>query len=643
MHDSCIHDFMIRKTIILSYLVFQVCMIHAQEKPFTGTKNKKAENLFIEAVNLSAQGDNQQAFFKLKDCLQRDSNFIDAWMLVADIREQNEQYLEALTVYKKVIAINSDFQIPYYKLANTALSEGEYKLALENIGIYKDKNGMQIEPAKVKRVERVANFGFEATKHPVLFDPKNLGAGINSPLNEYFPGVSADGKTLIYTRLDGGQNEEFYISKWNNNSWTPSRNMRSPVNTEQNEGTISISSDGQYIFFTGCNRPQGEGSCDLYFSALDGDTWREPKNLGFPLNTRAWETQPSVSFDGKTLYFASSRSGGFGESDLWYTTYNKGKWSAPVNLGPEINTPGSEQSPFIAKDDQTLYFISDYHDGMGGMDIFISRKQPDGRWGKAVNIGYPINTHGDEMCITLTADGEMAYIASDRKDGFGGLDIYGFVLYEEARPKKTAYVQGVVYDAKTLKKLKARIELIDIETNKTVIEATSNKLTGEFLFCLQGNKNYALNVSCEGYLFYSENFSLKAHSLTEPLKLDVPLNPILEGEKAVLRNVFFDVDKFDLKPESKTELDKLIQLLKANPRMKIEVGGHTDNTGVKQKNIELSNNRAKSVANYLVANGIEANRLTYKGYADTQPIADNKTEVGRRQNRRTEFKIISLQ
>jgi outer membrane protein OmpA-like peptidoglycan-associated protein len=634
---------MIRKTIILSYLVFQVCMIHAQEKPFTGTKNKKAENLFIEAVNLSAQGDNQQAFFKLKDCLQRDSNFIDAWMLVADIREQNEQYLEALTVYKKVIAINSDFQIPYYKLANTALSEGEYKLALENIGIYKDKNGMQIEPAKVKRVERVANFGFEATKHPVLFDPKNLGAGINSPLNEYFPGVSADGKTLIYTRLDGGQNEEFYISKWNNNSWTPSRNMRSPVNTEQNEGTISISSDGQYIFFTGCNRPQGEGSCDLYFSALDGDTWREPKNLGFPLNTRAWETQPSVSFDGKTLYFASSRSGGFGESDLWYTTYNKGKWSAPVNLGPEINTPGSEQSPFIAKDDQTLYFISDYHDGMGGMDIFISRKQPDGRWGKAVNIGYPINTHGDEMCITLTADGEMAYIASDRKDGFGGLDIYGFVLYEEARPKKTAYVQGVVYDAKTLKKLKARIELIDIETNKTVIEATSNKLTGEFLFCLQGNKNYALNVSCEGYLFYSENFSLKAHSLTEPLKLDVPLNPILEGEKAVLRNVFFDVDKFDLKPESKTELDKLIQLLKANPRMKIEVGGHTDNTGVKQKNIELSNNRAKSVANYLVANGIEANRLTYKGYADTQPIADNKTEVGRRQNRRTEFKIISLQ
>lgn len=643
MHDSCIHDFMIRKTIILSYLVFQVCMIHAQEKPFTGTKNKKAENLFIEAVNLSAQGDNQQAFFKLKDCLQRDSNFIDAWMLVADIREQNEQYLEALTVYKKVIAINSDFQIPYYKLANTALSEGEYKLALENIGIYKDKNGMQIEPAKVKRVERVANFGFEATKHPVLFDPKNLGAGINSPLNEYFPGVSADGKTLIYTRLDGGQNEEFYISKWNNNSWTPSRNMRSPVNTEQNEGTISISSDGQYIFFTGCNRPQGEGSCDLYFSALDGDTWREPKNLGFPLNTRAWETQPSVSFDGKTLYFASSRSGGFGESDLWYSTYIKGKWSAPVNLGPEINTPGSEQSPFIAKDDQTLYFISDYHDGMGGMDIFISRKQPDGRWGKAVNIGYPINTHGDEMCITLTADGEMAYIASDRKDGFGGLDIYGFVLYEEARPKKTAYVQGVVYDAKTLKKLKARIELIDIETNKTVIEATSNKLTGEFLFCLQGNKNYALNVSCEGYLFYSENFSLKAHSLTEPLKLDVPLNPILEGEKAVLRNVFFDVDKFDLKPESKTELDKLIQLLKANPRMKIEVGGHTDNTGVKQKNIELSNNRAKSVANYLVANGIEANRLTYKGYADTQPIADNKTEVGRRQNRRTEFKIISLQ
>lgn len=610
---------------------------------FTGTKNKKAENLFIEAIKFSSMGDNRSAFAKLKESLQRDSLYIDAWMLLADIREQNDQYREALTIYKKVNQINESFAIPYYKMAYAALLNGEYELALSQIETYKQKQGKEIDPQKVQRVLRIATFGSNAIKNPVPYDPKNLGPNVNSPLNDYFPGVTADGQTLIFTRLIDGNNEEFFISKNEGNVWGAARNMGNPVNTPQNEGTISLSSDGQYIFFTGCNRPDGEGSCDLYFSALDGDTWRKPQNLGFPINTRAWDSQPSVSFDGKTLYFSSSRPGGIGESDLWYSTYSKGKWSAPINLGPEINTTGSEQAPFIAKDDQTLYFISDGHDGMGGMDIFMSRRQPDGLWGKAINLGYPINTHQEEMCISISADGETAYIASQRPEGLGGLDIYAFNLYKEARPKKVAFVSGVVYDAKSLKKLQARIELIDLETGKPVIESSSNKLTGNFLFCLTGNKNYALNVSKEGYLFYSENFSLQEQSVDKPLFIDVPLNPIIAGEKMVLRNVFYDIDKFDLKPESKVELDKVVALLKQNAAMRIEIGGHTDNTGLKQRNIELSNNRAKSVVDYLIAQGIAAQRLSYKGYADNQPIADNKTEEGRKLNRRTEFKIISMQ
>lgn len=627
----------------LFIFLFAFSSVYAQtEKPFTGTKNKKAENLFIEAVQLVAQGENRIAFMKLKDCIAKDSNFIDAWMLVADIREQNDQYKEATTIYKKVITINPNFAIPYFKLAKAAVSDGEYELAYDQIQKYKAVGGNQIEAGKVERVEKTAAYGMYAIKNPVPFDPKNLGANINSKLNEYFPGVSADDQTLIYTRLDLGRNEEFYMSKKTTDGWGASYNMGSPVNTSQNEGTISLSTDGQYIFFTGCNRPEGEGSCDLYFSLLDGDTWKQPQNLGFPINSRAWESQPSVSFDGKTLYFSSSRPGGFGESDIWYSTYNKGKWGPPVNLGNEINTPGSEQSPVIAKDDQTLYFISDYHPGMGGFDIFISRRQPDGRWGKAENIGYPINSFKDEMSIALTADGTVAYLATERSEGMGGLDIYSFELYEKARPKKTAFVKGIVFDARTLQKLKARIELIDIATSKTVIEASSNKLSGEFLFCLPADKNYALNVSAPNYLFYSENFALNEQPLTEPLLLNIPLNPIISGEKAVLRNVFFDVDKFDLKEESKLELNKLIELLRANPNMRIEVSGHTDNTGSKQKNLELSNYRAKSVVNYLIEKGVASNRLSYKGYADNQPIAENKTEKGRKQNRRTEFKILAL-
>jgi outer membrane protein OmpA-like peptidoglycan-associated protein/tetratricopeptide (TPR) repeat protein len=630
-----------RYFILTLFSVLYFFAAFAQEPTFTGTKNRKASKYFGDGLLAYTSMEYTKSMQNLKRAVDEDPNFIDAWMLIADIREQNDQFQEAIDIYKKVIIINKDFQIPYYKLAYAAIKAGEYEVSLNYINTYNLLKGDQIDKAKVDRVKATAEFGIEALKHPVPFDPKNLGTAINTPLNEYFPGVTADEQTLIYTRLDKGQNEEFYISKKGKEGWSRGENMGYPVNTPQNEGTISLSSDGQYIFYTGCNRPEGEGSCDIYFSALDGDVWREPRNLGFPINTHSWESQPSLSFDGKTIYFSSNRPGGYGESDIWYSIYSKGRWSAPQNMGPTINTAGSEQVPFIAKDDQTLYFNSDGHIGMGGNDLFVVRKQPDGRWGKPMNMGYPINTQTDEVCFSLSANGKDAYIASERAGGQGGLDIYMFELYEAARPNKTGYIKGFVYDSKSLKKLKAKIELIDLETGKTFIEVVSNRVTGEFLACLQGNKNYALNVSSDGYLFYSENFSLKNQSSSEPLVLNVPLNPILAGERVVLKNVFFDVDKFTLRDESKIELDKLVAFLKLNNTVRIELSGHTDNTGDKARNSVLSANRAKAVYTYLIQNGIEDFRLSYKGYADAQPIADNKTEAGRQQNRRTEFKITS--
>ncbi|MBW7844781.1 MAG: OmpA family protein [Bacteroidia bacterium] len=630
---------------LIYFFVLFLCAVNtqAQQEIFTGTKNKKAYKLFGEAMQAYTMLETRKSAQLLHNCIQMDSNFVDAYMLLADIRERNELFDEASKIYIKVIEINPDFQIPYYKLAKAQLSNGEYANALHNLNQYKEKNGNQIDANKVERALITAKFGTNAVQNPVQYNPINMGAGINTPLDEYFPGVTADAKTLIYTRLKSNRTEDFYIStRDENNNWKPSRNMGPPINSELNEGTISLSSDGQYVFFTGCNWPVGEGSCDIYFSALDGLDWKEPRNLGFPVNTRAWESQPTISFDGKTLYFSSARPGGIGGMDIWMSTYNKGRWSAPQNLGTEINTPGNEESPFIAKDDATLYFTSDYHPGMGGVDIFYTRKQPDGRWGTPVNIGYPINTNKDERCLAIGANGIDAYIAAERNDGFGGLDLYEFQLHEAARPLKTGYVKGIVYDAKSLKKLRARIELIDLATGKTIIESVSNKVTGEFLFCLQGNKEYALNVSADGYLFYSQNFSLKNQSAVEPLNLDVPLQPIIVGEKVVLNNVFFEVDKFDLKNESKIELDKLVAFMKTNATISIELSGHTDNTGIKQKNIELSQNRAKAVYTYLINNGIAASRLSYKGYGDTQPVADNKTESGRKLNRRTEFKVIKL-
>lgn len=629
-------------SVICLLCVFQLC---AQTQPFTGTNNKKASKLFGEGLRAFTMYEGKKASDLLKKALAIDPGFVDAWMLLADLYEGNEQYEEAYQIYEKVITISPDFQIPYYKLASAQLKTGEYEKALANLVVYRQKKGTQIDANKVERAMITAAFGARSRKNPVPFDPQNMGPGINSPLDEYFPGVSADGGTLIYTRrlIASPYNEDFYISfRDTARAWPKSQNMGAPINSEQNEGTISLSSDGQYIFYTGCNWPGNEGSCDIYFSTLDGMSWKEPRNLGFPVNTRAWESQPSISFDGRTLYFASGRPGGYGGMDLWKSTYDKGRWSPPVNLGPEINTPGNEESPFIAKDDVTLYFSSDYLPGLGGVDLFYTRKQPNGKWERPTNLGYPINTHLDERCLAIGANGINAYISSERKEGFGGLDLYEFELYNEARPLKTGYVKGVVYDARSFKKLKARIELIDLATGKTVIESQSNRMTGDFLVCLQGNKDYALNVSAEGYLFHSENFSLKSQDATDPLLLNIPLNPILVGEKVVLNNVFFEVDRYDLKEESKVELNKLVAFLKNNPGMAIEISGHTDNTGNRQNNITLSANRAKSVYRYLVENGIEASRLSYKGYADSQPVADNKTEAGRRLNRRTEFKVVRL-
>lgn len=626
---------------LISIFLFATHLLWAQQQPpFTGTTNKKAERLFGEALQAYTSMEYKRSFDLLKRTTAEDPNFIDAWMLLADIREQNDQYKDALQIYQKVIGINPNFQIPYYKLAKTALEYGEYDTATIYINQYIERNGNQIDKKKVENLKLTAAFGSEAMKHPVPFDPINIKK-VNTPENEYFPGTTADDKMLIYTRLVGGQQEDFYVSlKQPDGSWGSPYNMGLPINTPENEGTITLSPDGQYVFFTGCNRPDGQGSCDIYFSALDGDQWKEPRNLGFPINTRAWESQPSLSFDGKTVYFTSDRPGGFGGMDIWMSTYSKGKWSAPQNMGPEINTTGNEQCPMIAKDDQTFYFNSDGRVGMGGVDLFIARRNPDGRWGKPENLGYPINTFADEICLVLTGDGQNAFYVSKRPGGAGGLDLYQFDLYEKARPKKTGYIKGLVFDAITKKKLKAKVELIDLATAKTVVEAYSNKLSGEFIVCLQGNKDYALNVSCEGYLFHSENFSLKNQSATDPLTLSVPLYPIEAGGKVVLKNIFFDVDQYVLKAESKVELDKLVSFLKANAGLTIEVSGHTDNSGNKQKNLDLSLNRAKAVMSYLVEQGIAAPRLTAKGYADAQPIADNKTESGRKQNRRTEFKII---
>lgn len=631
---------MFKKHIFSLLFFFLFLNLNAQELPFSGTKNKKAEYHFGEALKTFQMQEFDRTQISLNKAIALDPNFIDAYMMMAEIKKDNEKYEEAIALYDKIMGINPQFPMSYFGRSRCYFMLRKYEEAFNDATKFMEFPDYYQKHDQIKTVKSNADYARTAVKSPFPFEPVNLGNMINSMDNEYFPGITADEQVLIFTRLVNGRDEEFYRSMKVDGKYTLAQNMGYPINTERNEGTVSLSADGQYIFYTACNRPNGKGSCDLYLSKLDGNSWSEPINLGPPVNTSSWESQPSLSFDGKVLYFSSNRPGGYGASDIWYTTFKNNRWTPPVNAGPEINTSGDEQSPFIAKDDQTLYFNSDGHAGMGGIDLFFSRRDTDGRWQKPVNLGYPINSEKDETCIVISSNGKDAFMAREGADTRGGLDIYSFELYEQARPKKTGYAKGIVFDAVTKKKLGAKVELIDIATERLIVESYANKTSGEFLVCLQGNKNYALNVAQAGYLFYSENFALENQSATEPLVLSVPLQPITAGAKVVLKNIFFDTDKFDLKPESKAELNKLGQFLTANPSVKIEVGGHTDNTGDFTKNSNLSAKRAAAVKSYLVSSGIDTNRLSTKGYADTQAIADNKTPEGRAQNRRTEIKIM---
>ncbi|NJN78478.1 MAG: OmpA family protein [Saprospiraceae bacterium] len=423
-----------------------------------------------------------------------------------------------------------------------------------------------------------------------------------------------------------------------------------------NEGAETISADGRFLVYTVCNRREDFGGCDLYYSEMKNSQWSTPRNIGLPVNSRAWESQPSLSADGRTLYFVSSRDGGKGKKDLWVTyKMRNGQWMNPRNLGDVINTDGDESSPHIHADGQTLYFSSDGHVGMGESDMFMTTRQADGTWSQPKNLGYPINTKSAENSLVVSLDGTTGYFASDREDSKGATDIYSFEMPQSIRPKPVTYLKAKVIDANTRLDLVANVELIQLSTGFVYTEAVTAE-NGEFLICLPSGDDYALNVSRKGYLFYSENYALKeATSFEAPFQANVALQPI--GSETLPRIMEIQLQVQIQKRVKQLSLKmyflvlalpicnrlqnqnwiNLVVLLKENPTIKIQINGHTDNVGNPETNQKLSLNRATAVMNYLIENGIETDRLTAKGFGENQPIDTNETEIGRKNNRRTEF------
>jgi len=614
----------------------------AQERQYSTTSKEAIKDYALASQSLD-ENLYDAAMELLQKALVADANFVEAHYQLADLFRLMRRHAEAVAEYHKIIALNPEFnRSVYLKAGEEEISVAQYENAQHHLEKYLTYENLTTQNnAFALKLLADCKFSIEAIQHPVPFKPVNMGPEINTADDEYMPVATADESMLIFTRKINN-NEDFYKSVKVDGKWQTATYLSDQINTpEYNEGAQSITQDGKFLFFTGCNRPDGLGHCDIYIAQKKGDDWGKPFDLSPPINTPGWEAQPSISADGKTLFFVSNRKGGYGGYDIWKSTLTDKGWGEPENLGPNINTAYNEQSPFIHPDDSTLYFSSDGWPGLGGRDLFVSRLGKDGVWQKPVNMGYPINTSGDENGLTITAEGTHAFFSSNNLDGFGGYDIYTFELPENLRPHLVTYVKGKVNDAKDLRPLEADVEIIDLQKNEPVYEDNSDAANGTFLATLKSGKNYGLNISKSGYLFYSQNFSLVGHEGKNPYNIAVLLEPIEVGNKVILNNIFFDTNSFELKTESLAELDKLVEFMSLNPTLKIEISGHTDNVGNQQANQVLSENRAKSVYQYLVSNKVDAARLVFKGYGETQPIAPNTTDEGRQKNRRTEFKIIA--
>ena len=656
--------------LIILLIFFQTCF--TAQKSFYSTKSKKAIKYYEKALtcfntidHVSAKADLIGAESYIKKALIKDSLFTEAYALASKISIEKGNITEAIDFKNKMISVSPIVPlIEYFFLSGMQMSIGDYKNCLKNANKY--KSSPMADERFVPNIQRMINncvFALDAIKDSVNFKPFNLGAGINTEMPEYFPSVTADDSTLLFTRrindrraVFGGVQEDIFVTKKRDNIWETSNPISKSINTEFNEGAPTFSTDGQYIIFVGCETGskgdyeygdgrKGYGSCDLFYSQNVGNQWSKPRNLGRPINTKHWETQPSFSSDGKSLYFIRGltydrQRRNPDNQDIYVSRITEhGTWSNPEKLPANINTPYREESVQIHPDGKTLYFASNGHQGMGGLDIYMSRLNDQGEWGDPVNLGYPLNTFMDENSILISSGGELGYFSSNRKGGFGSLDLYGFELDKKFRPEKVSFIKGKVFDAEDYAPLPAKFQLTNLETGKIISELTANSGNGEFLITIPENNDLAFHVEYVGYNFVSKNLSFDQLKLTKDgYILNIPMYKIQPGT-FVLENIFFEVNSWELKINSIIELEKVYKMLELNSKIEIEISGHTDNVGDDQSNLILSKNRAKAVVDWLVKKGINQSRMSFTGYGENKPIVDNSKAANRAKNRRTELTI----
>lgn len=654
--------------------VLAVCFATAQEVTFDKSNFKDDKSGFKSAMKSFKQGDGYYFAFRYEEALE---HYMKAQEFNDKSSELNAKigncYLnsadkkKATPFLERAVTLNSDLDGFYLMLLGRAY---HYELLFdEAIAMYQKANrkGSKINPEGVEDIShyiRQCENGKKLVKKPVNVELENLGEAINTPAEEYVPVISADESVMFFTSrrasTTGGQIdpkigdyfEDIYTAEQIDSVWQPAVNIGKPINSERHDATVGLSVDGQKLIIY---RDDKRGRGNLMTSEQKGSDWSDPKPFPSPINSKHQETSACFSYDGKKIFFVSDRPGGQGGKDIYYSELqDDGSWGEEKNLGSTINTQYDEDAVFLHPDGKTLYFSSKGHNSMGGFDIFKSQQKKNGTWTKPENLGYPINTTDDDVSIVLTASGQYGYFTSIRPEGFGKRDIYRIAFLDEIeriknQPKLTL-MKGIIKDSKTGEPIEATIEIYDNDSNKVVFSSTSNSETGKYIVSLPSGRNYGINVDAPGYIFHSENINLPEDAAFEEKVKDIGLQKIEVGAKVVLKNIFYDYGKADLRSDSYNELDKVVKLINQNPKLKIEISSHTDSRGGAAFNNKLSLERAQSCVNYLLSKGVPKERMIAKGYGKEQLMitddeialfpTEEEKEKAHQLNRRTEFKVI---
>ena len=645
---------MIKNFIVVSLilLVFKAYTQEIVELPKPVVKKIQLAHDFITLRRFD------KAIQTLENIIKKYPKYAKPYIYLGKYQNFLGNYKESLIAYKKAIELQPNSPInkaSYIYVAKDALHRGNYELAKAYSEKYLSFNPNDFHERQqiktTKRIIETCEYAMVNILNPLDFNPENLVGEINKYKLQYFPTITADNKKIFFTARESIHNEDIFYAVFENDLWSNPISIPE-FNTLFNEGTCSISGDGTEIVFTSCQNSKGRltyGSCDLYISYIDGDKWTEPTNIGQNVNTRNWESQPTLSADGKTLYFVSERPGNIGGRDIWVTYLKPSGWSIPKNLGNKINTEKDEISPFIHFNNNVLFFSSNGHLGFGGFDIFKADRKEDPRtkrivWRNIENIGYPINKHGDQVSLIVNADGTKGYFADEvvRNEQIIESTLKSFAVPKELSiGEKSYYVKGKVFDLETKEIIpSAAIRLVDVSSKEIFNFVLSDKKTGEYLIVFNEGRQYALYANSSSHLFKSVSLNYSDKSHYEPIEQDIYLERIQKNASIILNNIFFESGSYELKKESETELHTLINFLNQNKNLIIEIGGHTDDIGTEESNSELSLNRAKAVVDYISNKGISNKCLTYKGYGETMPKRTNDTDENRAFNRRIEFKII---